>query len=210
VKMPYEIHVGKFPNHAELAAAIDDFLALSTKAKEVERQAAIAKATISAFCEERWVSLFASTGLLPPTPFRLVTFEGRAVNYVVQDKSSGYELKPEVDEELKVLVGDKRAAELIRTDLVVQFDRDVMREPTPDGARVGDVVGTALANWRNMLASDGLVSADQARRLFHLRFARVLQPGFLGRLPSIAGKAAHSFSEVLSVLGNAVVRFVRA
>lgn len=206
---PHEIILDASPEQAPVATAIADFLDLSRQSKEIEKRASIAKDKIREFADTRWVSLYASSGMLPPAPFRLVTADGKAVNYVVQDKTSGYQLKPEVDEELRALFGEKKAAELIRTDLAVEFDEEVMRERTASGVLVHYVVGAELAKFRSHLESTGL-SADQARRLVQLRHVRVLNPGLLGRLPALAGKATHSVAEVLSILSSSVVRFIRA
>src|ERR1017187_1208458 len=205
---PTEIVLGKSKGDLAIAEAIDSFLASTKAAKEAEMKAGIAKEAIRHFADKRWIKLYSGRGVLPSTPFKIVTAEGKSVNYVVQDKTDGAELKAEAVDELRALLDD--AGSLVEESISLELDRSVMKETAPSGSRVGDLVAARLATLAYELETTGLLSRDQAQRVFRIRPIKQLKPSLLGRLPGLVANSAEKIAEVLSVLSGSVVRFIRA
>ena len=206
---PYEIVLDTSDEQAKVAKAITDFLDLTRNSKELEKKASISKKVIETFAEKRWTDLYASTATLPPTPFRLVTESGKSVNYVVQDRTEDCVLKPETATTLCSLLGDDEAAELIRHESPLIIDAEVLREAATDGRPIQEIVGPRLQALFRRLAGSGIITAEQAQRIYRAVPRQVLKPGLLDRLPGLVGKAADRLADVLGALSSSVVRYVK-
>jgi hypothetical protein len=211
VSEPTEIVLGKKKGDLVVAKALREYLASTRKAKEFERKADKAKAIVREFANVCWLDIY-SRGLLPQMPFKVITAKGESVGFVVQDKTAGAKLTPEAEQELTAIIGGEAMPTVVGDEISLQLDHATMNEmaPGPEKLRVGDVLAARLGSLRYELAAEGLLTQEQAGRIFQSRPVRVLKPSLLGRLPGLVAGSAEKIAEVLSVLSGSVVRFIRA
>jgi hypothetical protein len=149
-------------------------------------------------------------GLFPPSSFRLVNHDGQLVSFVVQDRTNGFELKPELDEKISAPISKEIARSLIVDGLTVEFDSEVMRERAPGGLRVEEIVAAELGRLRAEFETCGLLTADEAHRVIRFCQTRTLAPGLLGRLPAVAAGRVDRLKDSMSLLSSVVVQFIQA
>jgi hypothetical protein len=189
----------------KIGEAITDFLRHTKTSKEAEKLAGIAKTQVFDFAEARWLKMFEDGGEQPAGPFKIVNVLGESVNFIVQDKSDGAELKYNAATDLKLLLG-REASSAVETTTKFALDSDVLYERAACGF---STVGACLANQVDNMVRATVISRDQADRLFKSREATVIKPKFLERLPLLADRCNVQLKELLGAVGSAIVRFIR-
>ena len=182
-----------------ISKAITEFKLYNTEAKAAETKADLAKKKIHAFAEEHWLDRFSITGLLPPSPFKLVNKAGESVNFTIQDRTGG-EIKAEVHDELRALLGPSEFG-LVATGASISLDPKTLDEPAlmDPSTTVRDVLVTYVNHLRHVLTVQGILSREQAERVFQVRQVKILKPGLLGKLPTLAARAKVSIADILAL-----------
>jgi hypothetical protein len=141
---------------------------------------------------------------------KLVNAKGESVTFVVQDRSSGFEIKDDMYEDLGGLLGEGALEQVVVDQTTFGFDPIVMLAPTPNGRTVQEVVGDRLGGMLEDMVERGELSRGQADSLLAVKTFRTFRPGFLQLLPAIVGKSVKKFSEVVDAVGSAIVQYVKA
>jgi hypothetical protein len=196
-------------DNAEVANMVRDFNELTLEAKKIERRLEQLKPRLKGIAEGFWLTRYACTGLAPDTP-KLMTSDGDAVSYVVQDRSSSAALKDEQLATLTELVGSDQVAELVRDERVFAFNPSVMAELNAAGESVQDAVADAVSKALSQLKRRGIISEEQLAGLLIFQHRRLLKPGVLDDVASICDRDVGRMRLFLEAVGPASVRFVRA
>lgn len=198
-----------FPAHKEAEEALLEFVEAKTKAAELELKAGIASAIVKRFAEDRWLKLFTDRGVLPSSPFKLISPAGKSVSFVVTDKTEGYELKPEAGADLEALLGADLADDLVTDCDELFIDREIMDQSSPRGVKVGVVLCSHIPAFMDWMSVQGHLTPEQAGGAFRQRCVKRLAPGLVGKLPEVARKAKVRITDVLGIIGSAVTRYLK-
>lgn len=193
---------------SEEARSVSTLLEANATKAACETRYRSAREPLHRFAESWWVRrLLAGAAPGGPVKFRNPTTD-ETVSWVVQDRATSADLDPDAVAELGSLLGRRVAKEVVeRTEY--RFDPGILDAELPDGSgRVFDLVGEDLAKLLAKHVKAKRLTREQADALIVKRTRRSLAPGFLGRLPKLAGDEP-TLVRALDLVGKAVLRFLR-
>lgn len=192
----------------KIAKSVDALIELSGQAKAVEAKMGIHKNIVRGYAEKNYVRDYATTGVSPETPMIVQTTEGAKVTFVLQDRSSQYQVKEDQQDALKALLGEDAAADLLYTETTFGFSRDILAIPG-----VMDVVEKALESAIKKLTDDKsgkpLLTEEQAEMLLDVKSKTAFKPGTLDRLSMVCGRDAVRIEQMLEIMGSSATRYVK-
>ena len=186
-----------------LENAIHTVCITQTEMAALKNKDKVAKGILAAYAEDRYVDDYARLGIGPETPMTLSNSEGESVTYVVQDRSTNTAVSDEQAEQLKELLGEDAAAEVIIEKQVFSFDPNVL---TPE---LLGPVGAALGEAITKLVSDGTLTAEQAGKLLKCEPERRFSPGIVDRLAIHAGRDRNRIQAMLHIMGASCTRYIK-
>lgn len=202
--------VGSDQNTEVLAEAIVEVNTCQREAKALEARASMFKSMLKTYCEDQWTTYMATTGVSPQTPMKVINRQGQSVTFVVQDRATGYVVKPEVEEALSDILGPGAVEDIVFEQTTFSFDPIVMAAPAIDGSLVQDVVGEALTGLLETLVQEGKITQVQADGLLTANTIKTFKPGLLTRLPDLCGRKVGIFATAVAAVGSAIVRYVKS
>lgn len=192
------------PNGDVVGKSIKELVKIDAEMKALEAKAGIHKQVVQKFAHDRFVDDFASAGVLPDTPMRVVNSDGDTVTYVVQDRSGQYQVKDTQIEDLKNILGADVVPSLIYTETTFSFNRDVMAIPG-----VSEVVEKALEAAIKKLVKDEIISENVAENLLSVSEKTAFKSGILSRASSLTGNDVIRLDAMLDALGSSCCRYVK-
>lgn len=195
---------------ARLGEAVRDLLVADKAAKAAELRADMAKAKLKNYASQRWVDEFSADGVPIETPIKLVSNKGDSVTFIVQDRTNGYVLSEEAQQQISGIVGAEPLAELLAEKTSFAFNPEVLAEVTPSGATVQELVGERIGALLERMVTAGHLTTEQKDGLFLVNTTQVLVPGVFHRLPALANYSADTFKKLVSTISGAVVQYIKA
>lgn len=196
------------PASDKVAGSIHALIELSGQAKAVEAKMGVHKTIVKDFAEKNYVQDYAVTGVSPETPMVVQNADGEKITYVVQDRSSQYQVKDDQQEALKALLGEDATADLLYTETSFGFSRDILAVPG-----VMEVIEKALENAIKKLTDDkdgkAVLTPEQAEALLDVKSKTAFKPGTLDRLSMICGKDTARIEQFLEIMGSSATRYVK-
>lgn len=200
----------------KLNRAVKDLLDAAKDEKAAKTKAGVAKAVLLRHCSPTVIQNLAHNGMIPATPIKFSNHEGESVTYVIQDKTQQNELKPEQIERIQELLGDDKAAEIIVTEEVYQFNPKVMNQEAPsqktdeDGNTVNETVGEVIFDVvSSALENCDRLTDEQKEALFDYKVKSNLIKNIADLAPQLIGKDAGKIEELLEIASSQVVRYVK-
>lgn len=151
-----------------------------------------------------YVRDFADQQVPPETPMIVANEDGDKVTFVVQDRSGQYGVKEENLEMLRDLLGSDAVDNMVYEETQIGFNRDILEK---EG--VSEAIELALEGAINGLIERGVLDGEQAASLIQVSSKTSFRPGTLQRAASITGKDTTKLSQMLDMMGSAVVRYVK-
>lgn len=210
IELPKELDTGGklTGDSAKLHQAVADLLIGSSEEKAAKNKQNLAKGTLGRFAHPEIVRRIAKDGQVPPGPIKFVDHKGQSVTYVIQDKSQQYALKDDQVSDLRDLLGEEAANEVMVTEEVYAFNPDTMNEPLAGGeGTVADVVFEIVSKAveRNTKLSDA-----QKAALIRQDVVTKLKAGFANAAALHCGKDAGRIEDAFDILKSQVVRYVKS
>lgn len=192
----------------KVGVAVKSLIELTAVAKATEAKMTVHKQVVKEFADEKFVNEYAASGVSPETPLLVQNADGEKVTFVVQDRSSQYQVKDDQREALEALLGSDRAADLLYTDTTFGFNRDVLALPG-----VQEVIEKALEGAVRKLVDDKdgkpILTPEQAELLLDVKSKTAFKPGTLDRLALICGKDTVKIEQFLNIMGSSATRYVK-
>ncbi len=200
--------VGASDPPKKVCEALSEFTKLAGEVERKERELAVLGLMLRPYAETHFFKLFDAHGKKPETPFRITATTGASALYGFTDRSKGYEIKEEAGRELRTLLGNKAFDDITAEAIDLSFDRDVLREQAPGdaGLTVAEVLAIWLGSLKHQMRVDGVLTDEQADKLFKVESARRVKPDLVKRLPELARAARVSIKAIVDVLGSAFTR----
>lgn len=194
------------PNGDAVAKSVKELVKLDAEAKAIEAKMSIHKTTVKKYAEAEYVSAYASEGVGPDTPMYVQTADGEKVTYVVQDRSSQYNVKEEQVDALNSLLGEDAAANLLFQETRFGFNREIMMVPG-----VQEALEAALEGVVEQLTGGEkpVLTPDQAEELLEVNQKLAFKPGTLDRLAVIVGRDTGRIKAFLDIMGSSATRYVK-
>lgn len=193
---------------AKLHKAVTDLIKGAAEYSAAKNKMNVAKGTLGRFAHPEISRRIAGTGTVPPGPIKFVDHKGQQVTYVIQDKSGQYPLKDDQIEELRELLGDEKADEVMETQEVYAFDNKVMDEPLEDGeGTVSDVIFEIVSR---AISRNTRLTDDQKERLIRQDEKTKLIPRFPETAAMHCGKDAARIEDAFDILSSQVVRYLKS
>jgi len=193
------------PNGDAVAKAVKELVRLSANAKALEAQMGLHKTVVSKYAEERYIRAYAESGVSPDTPMVVVNGDGEKVTYVVQDRSSQYQVSEEQTDALTQLLGEDKVKTLIYEETWFSFNRAILALPG-----VMDAIGGALETVVVGLVSEGTLTQEQADSLLDSGKKVAFRPGTLDKVADLCGKDVVRMKTFLDIMGSSATRYVKA
>lgn len=184
--------------------AVHQLVALTAEEKAIKAKMGLYKGLVEKFARENYVQDLANLGVQPPGPLKITNSDGESVTYVVQDRSSQYNVKEEQRDMLVELVGEDEVEDLLYTETTISFDRSIMAIPG-----VSDAIESYLERCITKLIKEGTLSPEQADELVVAQQKTAFKPGTLDRVVMIVGKSANRVSQFLDAMGSCCVRYIK-
>jgi len=188
----------------KVANSVHALIELSGQAKAVEAKMSVHKTIVKDFAEKSYVRDYATVGVSPETPMVVQNQDGEKVTFVVQDRSSQYNVKNDQQEALIALLGEDAAAELLYTETSFGFSREILALPG-----VMEVIEKALENAIKKLIDNNVITPEQAEELLDVKSKTAFKPGTLDRLSIICGKDTTRIEQFLEIMGSSATRYVK-
>lgn len=199
--------VGDKAETAHLAKAVHEFVDIDQKIGTLQMRQNLLKGQLKEHGTKLFVTDYALVGVSPQAPMRLQTTEGEAVTFVVQDRSSQYNVSPDQQSQLNELLGERGASEILYNETTFSFDRVVMGIPG-----VAQVIEKALERALAKLTEgdNPILSPELAEELVAAKEKTAFKPGTLDRLVEICGKDTVRIEKFLDIMGSSATRYVKA
>lgn len=192
----------------EISDAIEGLTKLTLESKALEGRMNILKTKIKEAAEELFANEYAETGLVPEAPIVMQTKEGVKLNYIVQDRSSQYDVKEDQINELKSMKFP--VDEMIYEENTFKFDREIMAIPG-----VTEALDKAVTTAINKLVSTEVLSSEEAEALVVVDKKVAFKSGVLNRIGQYIAKVrskeerAELITSFLDTAGSNFTRYVR-
>lgn len=201
--------VGPNQEGEALGLAITELTQIQRQVKTLETKATNLKGKLKRYTERLWLNSFASNGVQPPTPMKLSNDAGESVTFVVQDRTSGYEIKPAVMEGLVDTLGQGGAAAIVFEQVTFGFSPHVLSGTTASGELVQDWLADKLTKLVERAVKEGTLTSEQAEGLVTAEQKCAFRPGLLERLADVCGADVTRMETVLEVVGSGITRYVK-
>lgn len=194
------------PTGNAVAGAVHELVTLSAQAKAIEAKMGVHKTIVKKYAEDKFLEHFADVGVSPETPMVVQNSDGEKVTFVVQDRSSQYNVKPEQVTALTQLLGEDAANALLYEETTFSFSRDILALPG-----VMAVVEKALEGAVKELTGGKkpVLSSDDAERLLDVETKTAFKPGTVDRISLICGKDTGKMKQFLEAMGSSCCRYVK-
>ncbi|MHC4816875.1 MAG: hypothetical protein ACYTF8_02270 [Planctomycetota bacterium] len=189
----------------KVAESVKVMVGLKADMKALQAKEAVHKAIILKFANESFLQSYCDSGIFPDTPMLVQNTDGEKVTFVVQDRSRQYAVKPEQEDELKQILGEDAAEDLIYEETTLSFNRDVL---ALEG--VSEVVEKALERAITKLVKDEVLDEDKAGELVSANVKRSFKPGTLARLGIVCGRDTTRMESVLDAMGSSATRYIKS
>jgi len=188
----------------KIGIAVHELIAQQAIVKAAEAKMELPKTLVKNYANRQLVAAVASLGVLPETPMVIQNSDGEVVTFVLQDRSSQYAAKDEQLDDLRGLLGEDRANDLVGEETTIGFNRVVM---SAEG--VSEVVERHLEAAVGELVSSGVLTDEQAAELIEVNVARRFKPGTVGRAGMLCGKDTVKVGQFFDALGSSAVRYIK-
>lgn len=191
-----------------VAEAINDLVKANTEAKALEGKMNLLKVKIKEKAEQLFAEEYAETGLAPEAPIVMQTKEGVKLNYIVQDRTSQYDVKEDQINELKSM--NFPVDDMVYEENTFKFDRLIMAIPG-----VTEALDKAVTTAINKLVNTEVLTAEQAESLVVVDKKVAFKPGVLDRIGHYIAKVknkserAELVNSFLETAGSNFTRYVR-
>lgn len=195
---------GASEQEKQVAESLTQIREISAEMKALDAKMGIHKDRVKAYGNQKFINEFASQGVLPDSPMKVVGSDGSSVTFVVQDRSSQYRVSDEQVEMLNVVVGSDVAESILYEETTFGFNRDILSIPG-----VSEVVEKALEAVAKKLVSSQVLTGEQADMLIEADTKRAFKPGTLERAVLLTGDNKQNLSMFLDAMGSSCVRYVK-
>jgi hypothetical protein len=196
------------PTTDKVASSVHELVELASQAKAVEAKMSVHKSIVKEYAEQNYVRDYAGAGVSPETPMVVLNANGEKVTFVIQDRSSQYQVKDDQKDALNALLGEDAAQNLLYTETMFGFNRDVLAMPG-----VQEVVEKALENALKELTDDKdgkpVLTPEQAEMLLDVKTKTAFKPGTLDRLTLICGRDTTRIGQFLEIMGSSATRYCK-
>jgi hypothetical protein len=197
------------PATDKIGKSVREIIKLTGEAKAIEAKEKVHKNIVKEYAEENFVNDYAALGVHPETPFVVQNEAGERVTFVVQDRSSQYQVKDDQKGALVELLGQDAAADLLYEETTFALNRDVLAVPG-----VQEVIEAALEKAIKKLTDDSagkpILSPEAAELLLDVKTKTSFKPGTLDRLTVVCGKDTTKISRFLEIMGSSATRYIKA
>jgi hypothetical protein len=196
------------PANDPVARSVHELNLLNREAKAIEAKQGVHKNVVKDFANDKYVRDYAVLGVSPETPMVVQNADGEKATFVVQDRSSQYQVKDDQVEALNSLLGEDRTQELLYTETSFGFNRDILAVPG-----VQEAIEAALEKAIGKLTDDSkgrpVLTAEQAELLLDVKQKTAFKPGTLDRLTVVCGKDTTKIEQFLDIMGSSATRYVK-
>lgn len=192
-----------------VGAAVTALIALDREMDTLTAKANVHKAVVKRHADRSFVTDFAGAGVLPETPMVVQNDQGEKVTFVVQDRSSQYQVKADQIAALGDLLGADATTTLLYEETTFAFNRDIMAVPG-----VAEIVEKALETAVKKLTAEReggkpILSEEHAALLLDAKTKTAFRPGTVERLPQICGRDTVKLTQMLEIMGSSCTRYVK-
>lgn len=188
-----------------VATAIHELAQLSAQEKAIKAKKSLYANQVLGFAKESHVARFCELGLPPDTPMQIKNHDGDQVTFVVQDRGSQYDVKPDQVSALNQLFGEKMVKDdLLYTEATFGLNRVIMSIPG-----VSEAIEKALEKAVTTLVKNNVLDQDQAEELITVDQKTAFRPGTMDRAAILCGRSPVKLSMFLDAMGSSCCRYVK-
>ena len=196
--------VGSDAQKGKVANSVKELVRLSAEAKAIDAKMSLHKQLVSNYAFDQFVSDFASVGVKPETPMKVVNEDGDQVTYVVQDRSGQYNLKDEQIEMVGQILGEDVADGLVYTEVTIGFNKEIMALPG-----VSEVIEKHLEKAVQAMLDADILDEDEADELLTVNEKRAFKPKTIDRAAELVGKDKSRLAALVKAFGSSCCRYVK-
>jgi hypothetical protein len=191
-------------NDGDIANSIKELSLIAGEMKTLDVRKKLHSKVVLNHANKNFIRDFATNGVLPETPMRLSNQDGDQVTYVVQDRSSQYELSEAQLDALAEILGEDSAQDVVYREQVYGFNREVMAVPG-----VQEAIENALTAAIDQLISDGVLTDELADQLVDGKERLALKPGTVSMAAKIVGNDQTRLAAFFEAIGSCATRYVK-
>ena len=186
------------PDDDSVRQAIDDLAEAKGRKKEAETDEKAAQQVASAWCRQKWISMFAEKGTKPDN------FKVKGVktvgHYLIQSRCGNYNVTDEQFTAIKAVVGDETAEQLVSETTKYAINEDILNK---EG--VANAISTALEG----LVKKGILKADELERLIEAKPKRVFKDNVAEQVATLCGNDKEKMTLFIDALGSNITAYVK-
>jgi hypothetical protein len=185
---------------AEVATAIDDFVAAHESEKQAKADKEVAAGVAEPHCRTEFLRMFAEAGRQPESSPKFRTPAGNTVTFVVQDRGERYEVSEEQLQTLSTLLGEEKTEQVLLRGTTFSFNNDILNKPG-----VMEALGAKIGS----LVSEGVLTEHEATALLEAKPRTTIRKGTLADLAKLCGNNPDQMEAVLSALGSHCSSYIK-